>query len=112
VTVAFGRRLPQAAQAIKRSLEAFIEGASEKHRRRMSRRSQSNALELVIKQRETSMTKFWKKFVWSPAFWASLGLLGCVTGLYFQRVASNGSGLWCLGLMFLGAAYIERKDLF
>lgn len=57
------------------------------------------------------MTKLLQKFLWSPAFWATLGLVGCATGLYFQRVADNGSGLWCLGLIFLGAAYLERKDV-
>ena len=56
------------------------------------------------------MTKRWKKFLWTPKFWALLGVFGCVTGLYFQRVASNGSGLWCLGLIFLGAAYLEHHD--
>ena len=56
------------------------------------------------------MSKLWKKFLWTPKFWALLGVLGCAAGLYFQGVANNGSGLWCLGLMFLGAAYIERKD--
>jgi hypothetical protein len=51
-----------------------------------------------------------KKFLWSPGFWAALGILGCVTGVYFQRVAANGTGLWCLGLIFLGAAYLEHND--
>jgi hypothetical protein len=67
---------------------------------------------LALNSRDLDMSKLWKKFVWSANFWAVLGLLGCATGLYFQRVANNGSGLWCLGLIFLGAAYIERKDLF
>jgi|SoiMethySBSTD1v2_1073268.scaffolds.fasta_scaffold1046107_2 hypothetical protein len=61
---------------------------------------------------DLDMSKFWKKFLWTPQFWALLGFLGCATGLYFQRVANNGSGLWCLGLIFLGAAYVERKDIF
>jgi hypothetical protein len=56
------------------------------------------------------MKKLWKKFVWTPKFWAMLGMLGCVTGCYFQRVANNGVGLWCLGLMFLGAAYLEKHE--
>src|SRR5215217_6497559 len=50
-----------------------------------------------------------KKFLWTSKFWALLGLLGCASGLYFQRVAANGSGLWCLGLVFLGAAYLEQQ---
>ncbi len=51
-----------------------------------------------------------KKFMWSPKFWALLGIFGCVSGLYFQRVAANGTGLWCLGLIFLGAAYLEKHE--
>jgi len=56
------------------------------------------------------MSNLWKKFLWSPAFWACLGILGCASGLYFQRVAENGAGLWMMGLIFLGAAYIEHTD--
>jgi hypothetical protein len=59
---------------------------------------------------EQQMSKRLKKFLWSPAFLTLLGLVGCVTGLYFQRVAENGLGLWFLGLVFFGAAYIERND--
>jgi hypothetical protein len=55
------------------------------------------------------MAKWFKKFLWSPAFWAVIGVFGCGTGLYFQQVAQNGLGLWFLGLMFLGAAYLERE---
>ena len=55
------------------------------------------------------MKKQIKKFMWSPSFWAILGLVGCTTGFYFQGVAANGSGLWCLGLIFLGAAYLEQN---
>lgn len=56
------------------------------------------------------MAEHLKKYLWTPQFWATLGVLGCATGLYFQRVANNGSGLWCLGLIFLGAAYLEHND--
>jgi hypothetical protein len=63
-----------------------------------------------IEYRETSMKEHFKKFLWTAKFWALLGVFGCITGLYFQRVAANGSGLWCLGLMFLGAAYLEKRD--
>ena len=56
------------------------------------------------------MTERWKKFLWTPKFWATLGVIGCATGLYFQGVAANGSGLWCLGLIFLGAAYLEHQE--
>jgi hypothetical protein len=55
------------------------------------------------------MTKRFKKFLWTPGFWAVIGVFGCVAGLYFQRVAQNGMGLWFLGLVFLGAAYLERE---
>lgn len=57
------------------------------------------------------MSERWKKYLWTPGFWAMLGLIGCATGLYFQRVTGNGLGLWLLGLVFLGAAYVEQKDL-
>ena len=50
-----------------------------------------------------------RKVLWTSKCWALLGIVGLLSGLYFQRVAANGSGLWCLGLMFLGAAYIENK---
>ena len=39
-----------------------------------------------------------------------IGLVGCGSGLYFQKEAGNGLGLWFLGLIFLGAAYVERKE--
>jgi hypothetical protein len=64
----------------------------------------------TIEYRGTSMREHFKKFLWTSKFWAMLGLVGLVSGLYFQRVAANGSGLWCLGLMFLGAAYLEQRD--
>ena len=41
---------------------------------------------------------------------ALIGLVGCGSGLYFQRLAGNGLGLWFLGLIFLGAAYVERVE--
>jgi len=63
-----------------------------------------------IEYRGTSMREHFKKFLWTSKFWALLGLVGLVSGLYFQRVAANGSGLWCLGLMFLGAAYLEQQE--
>ena len=47
--------------------------------------------------RGTAMREHFKKFLWTSKFWAMLGVVGCVSGLYFQRVAANGSGLWCLG---------------
>src|SRR5215213_10592632 len=62
-----------------------------------------------IEYRGTSMREHFKKFLWTSKFWALLGLVGLASGLYFQRVAANGSGLWCLGLMFLGAAYLEQQ---
>jgi hypothetical protein len=56
------------------------------------------------------MRKLWKKFYGSARFWAMLGVVGCLAGAYFQRVAANGTGLWCLGLIFLGAAYLEKHE--
>jgi hypothetical protein len=58
--------------------------------------------------REPNMTERFKKFLWSPKFCVLLGIVGCTTGLYFQGVAANGSGLWCLGLIFLGVAYLDK----
>jgi hypothetical protein len=83
---------------------------SAEQRRERPPRQKMGFIELVTEQRDKAMTERWKKFLWSPAFWATIGVFGCVTGLYFQRVANNGSGLWCLGLVFLGAAYLEHKD--
>ena len=57
-----------------------------------------------------SLQKRFNKFLWSPAFWALIGLVGCTSGLYFQKIAGNGLGLWFLGLVFLGAAYLERSQ--
>jgi len=56
------------------------------------------------------MVKHLKKFLWTPPFWAVVGLFGCSSGLYFQRLAGTGMGLWFLGLIFLGAAYLERSQ--
>jgi hypothetical protein len=66
-------------------------------------------IELVTAARDSSMKKRLQKFMWSPAFCAILGIIGCATGFYFQGVAANGSGLWCLGLIFLGAAYLDKN---
>jgi len=56
------------------------------------------------------MIKRAKKFLWTPGFWALIGLVGCGAGLYFQRLEGNGLGLWFLGLVFLGAAYLEHCE--
>jgi hypothetical protein len=58
---------------------------------------------------EGTMKKQWKKFLWSSHFWAVIGVVACVTGFYFQGAAGNGLGLWFMGLVFFGAAYIEKK---
>jgi hypothetical protein len=63
----------------------------------------------ILRNKE-AMTKRLKKFLWTPPFWALIGLFGCGSGLYFQRLAGNGLGLWFLGLVFLGAAYLERAQ--
>jgi hypothetical protein len=55
------------------------------------------------------MTKRFKRFLWTSNFWALIGFIGCCSGLYFQKMAQNGMGLWFLGLVFLGAAYLERS---
>ena len=56
------------------------------------------------------MIKGLRRFLWTPTFWALIGLFGCGTGLCFQKLAGNGMGLWFLGLVFLGAAYLERFE--
>ncbi len=56
------------------------------------------------------MTKLFKKFLWTSNFWALIGFVGCGSGLYFQKMAQNGMGLWFLGLVFLGAAWLERSQ--
>ena len=104
----FGKRIPPLIRALRESAAAYAEQVAE---RRRQQQSELPRIELVTEQRDSSMTKYLKKFLWSPAFWATLGIVGCTTGLYFQRVAANGSGLWCLGLMFFVAAYLERKDV-
>lgn len=58
--------------------------------------------------RDRNMAERFKKFLWSPKFCVLLGVIGCTTGLYFQGIAANGSGLWCLGLIFLGVAYLDK----
>jgi hypothetical protein len=100
------RRLPSVLRNIKDTLAAHIEELVESRRRNQT---QPPRIELVTEQRDRSMTQRLKKFLWTPQFWAVLGILGCTTGWYFQGVAANGSGLWCLGLMFLGAAYLEQN---
>ncbi len=56
------------------------------------------------------MKKYWNKFLWSSNFWAIIGVFACCAGLYFQGVAGNGLGLWFMGFVFFGAAYIERTQ--
>jgi hypothetical protein len=51
------------------------------------------------------------RFLWTWRFWALIGLFGCGSGLLFQKMAGNGTELWCLGLCFLGAAYIEHREI-
>jgi TatA/E family protein of Tat protein translocase len=96
----FGNRLPSVGKWLGESLREFQSGMRELQDR-ISNRDQ---------QRGPVMREHFKKFLWTSKFWAMLGLIGLVSGLYFQRVAANGSGLWCLGLMFLGAAYLEQQE--
>jgi TatA/E family protein of Tat protein translocase len=96
----FGNRLPSVGNSLRRSMREFQRGMRELQDQ-ISNRDQ---------QRGPAMKEHFKKFLWTSKFWALLGLLGCASGLYFQRVAANGSGLWCLGLVFLGAAYLEKQQ--
>jgi hypothetical protein len=56
------------------------------------------------------MIKRLKKFLWTSHFWAVIGLVACGSGFYFQGVAGNGLGLWFMGLVFFGAAYLEQAQ--
>jgi len=96
----FRRRLPRLVEMLKQGLREFRNGL---------RQIALNLSSLRYQHPEPTMNEQFKKFLWTSKFWALLGIIGCLSGLYFQRVAANGSGLWCLGLMFLGAAYIENK---
>ncbi|MFO0790639.1 MAG: hypothetical protein U0805_14380 [Pirellulales bacterium] len=107
--ILFRRRIASAIIAAVRAIQAYREELEERRRRERQQGTSVDYVELITEQRDRGMTKHLKKFLWSPGFWATLGILGCTTGLYFQRVAANGSGLWCLGLIFLGAAYLEKN---
>ena len=96
----FGNRLPSIGKSLRQSYREFRDGI----------RELQDQISIRDQQRGPAMREHFKKFLWTSKFWALLGLVGCVSGLYFQRVAANGSGLWCLGLMFLGAAYLEQQE--
>jgi TatA/E family protein of Tat protein translocase len=96
----FGNRLPSAGKGLCESYREFRKGI----------RELQDQFSIRDQQRGTAMREHFKRFLWTSKFWAMLGLIGLVSGLYFQRVAANGSGLWCLGLMFLGAAYLEQQE--
>src|SRR3954463_12126982 len=96
----FSNRLPGVGNWLRQSFREFQNGECELQDQFSTR----------DKQRGPVMREHFKKFLWTSKFWAMLGLVGLVSGLYFQRVAANGSGLWCLGLMFLGAAYLEQQE--
>lgn len=108
--IVFGRRMPSVISSLRESFKAFRAGLEDRRRRdERNQLTRITSIKLITEQRDTTMKDRWQKFLWSPAFWATLGVFGCATGLYFQGVANNGSGLWCLGLVFLGAAYIEKN---
>ena len=96
----FGNRLPSVSDSLRQSIREFRNGTRELR----------NQISTGDQQRGSAMREHFKKFLWTSKFWALLGLVGCVSGLYFQRVAANGAGLWCLGLIFLGAAYLEQQE--
>ena len=52
-----------------------------------------------------------KRFLWSWGFWAAVGVLACVSGLTFQKLAGNGLEVWLIGIVFFAAAYVERHDI-
>ena len=115
----YDNRLPGIARSVARSLRESGQRIRDVHsqvvrlnndHKRAARRAAELPYRLFRLHHEEAMRKLWKKFVWTPKFWAMLGILGCISGAYFQRVASNGCGLWCLGLLFLGAAYLEQHE--
>jgi TatA/E family protein of Tat protein translocase len=127
VVLLFGNNLPTIFRALGRSLCEFkweMQALEDETNRISNEVARRQELELRIRNkffrfyhRGTTMSDGLKqmkdrlkKFLWTWKFWALLGIVGCVSGLYFQRVAANGSGLWCLGLIFLGAAYLEQKE--
>ena len=59
--------------------------------------------------RDHNMRERFQQFLWSRKSCVLLGIVGCITGLYFQGVANNGSGLWCLGLIYMGVAYLDKN---
>lgn len=97
-------------RAIKQAARQFADRMREL-KRRDNQQPRITSIELITESRERTMKDRFKKFLWTPAFWTLLGIVGCTTGWYFQGIAANGTGLWCLGLMFLGAAYIEHQDV-
>jgi len=100
VVLLFGNRLPGIGKSLRQSYREFRDGI----------RELQDQISIRDQQRGPAMKEHFQKFLWTSKFWAMLGVVGCVSGLYFQRVAANGSGLWCLGLMFLGAAYLEQQE--
>jgi len=109
MTVVLLPRLPSVLRRLRSIIAQLRDEFSLRQKQNREQPRRVNSIELVTPSRETFMKKQLKKFMWSPAFWAILGLVGCTTGFYFQGVAANGSGLWCLGLIFLGAAYLEQN---
>src|SRR5438874_554897 len=98
--VLFGSRLPNVARLLGRSLREIKQEMCEfeqlvnalHQRQQRIRRRLELPYRLFRLHHEEAMRKLWKKFVWTPKFWAMLGVLGCISGAYFQRVASNGCG--------------------
>jgi Sec-independent protein translocase protein TatA len=107
--IALRRRLPSAIERLRSSITRFTDELAERREQIKNQPKRVDYVELVTASRDSSMKERFKKFMWSPAFCAILGVVGCATGFYFQGVAANGSGLWCLGLIFLGAAYLDKN---
>jgi Sec-independent protein translocase protein TatA len=109
VAVVLLPRLPSALRRLRSTVAQLVDEFRLRQKQNREQPRRVDSIEFVTPSRDTFMKKQLKKFMWSPAFWAILGLVGCTTGFYFQGVAANGSGLWCLGLIFLGAAYLEQN---
>src|SRR6476619_6007769 len=85
----YGNRLPSVARSLAsrirefknemRDLEADVIRLARFRRSRM-RRPIGMPYRLFRLHHEEAMRKLWKKFVWTPKFWAMLGILGCISG--------------------------------
>src|SRR5262245_15876232 len=87
--IVFGGRLPPTIRTLKKSAKHFADGMRDLHRIE-DQQPRITSIELITESRERTMKDRFKKFLWTPAFWTLLGIIGCTTGWYFQGIAANG----------------------